>query len=298
MREQFTGKCHVRVAATDNTAPSGMALIPGGEFTMGDTFNEGSSDERPTHTVDVSAFYMDRTEVTLARWREVRDWGISRGYTFDNEGLGKGLTHPVHTVSWYDAVKWCNARSRKENIAPAYYTDAGLTQEYKTGQAAPYVSWNTGYRLPTEAEWEKAARGGFSGKRFPWGDTISHSQANYCSSSDYVYDQSGSREVHPHPSYRTGGLPLSNPVGAFPWNGYELHDMAGNVWEWCWDWYGLYSSGSQTNPRGSGSGSGRVIRGGSWGSYAKGCQVSLRIGVVPSGKGNSMGFRSVLPPGR
>src|SRR2546422_5035894 len=104
---------------------------------MGDTFNEDYSDQLPLHTVYVSAFYMDRYEVPKALWDDVYQWATNHGYGFDNAGLGKAATHPVHTVSWYDCVKWCNARSEKEGRAPAYYTDAGLTQAYTNGQVAP-----------------------------------------------------------------------------------------------------------------------------------------------------------------
>ena len=133
------------------TPPDGMAMIPAGEFTMGDTFGDGSGNALPPHTVYVSAFYMDQYEAPKALWDEVYNWAIGHGYTFDNAGSGKAADHPVQTVNWYDAVKWCNARSEMENRTPAYYTDAKLKTRYRRGQAEPYVKWNAGYRLPTVA---------------------------------------------------------------------------------------------------------------------------------------------------
>ncbi len=303
---KFTANVRFRITASDDPippTPSGMALIPAGTFEMGDGFGDwpsewGPNPGVPVHQVYVSAFYMDKYEVTKAVWDSVEDWGTGNGYDLGGRGEGKAANHPVHTVSWYDVVKWCNARSQKEGRVPAYYTDVGLTQVYKTGQLAPYVKWNAGYRLPTEAEWEKAARGGASGRRFPWSDadTITHSRANYFSSSSYNYDVSPTREYHP--TYSTGDGPYTSPVGSFAPNGYGLYDMAGNVWEWCWDWYGGYSGGIQTDPRGPGSGSSRVIRGGSWSGSAIYCRSAIRFSIFPEDRFYDVGFRSVLPLGQ
>jgi formylglycine-generating enzyme required for sulfatase activity len=290
---QFNSQCRVRIVADDHTVrppPAGMAYIPAGAFQMGDSFNEGGTDERPRHTVFVSAFFMDKTLVTRELWLAVRTWGeANAGYAFVNAGAFTGANHPVRTINWYDAVKWCNARSEREGLTPCYYTDAGLKQIYKTGQTAPYVKWNAnGYRLPTEAEWEKAARGGLSGRRFPWGDTITHSQANYYSSANYAYDISPTRGYHP-----TAGT--TSPVGAFPANAYGLHDMAGNLWEWCWDWYDANwyanSQATQDNTRGPASGTSRLLRGGCWYNDAYVTRCALRNNGTPSLANNNFGFR-------
>jgi len=279
---------------TVNSAePTNMALIPQGAFTMGDSL-DGMSDA-PTRTVTLDAFYMGKYEVTKSGWDEVCNWGLSNGYDL-SAGSGKASNHPVQSIAWYQMVKWCNARSQKEGLTPVYYTNDAQTTIYKTGDVNvtnAQVKWTAnGYRLPTEAEWEKAARGGLSGKRFPWGDTISHSQANYYAYSGYSYDSSGAVNNN-HPTYATGSTPYTSPVGAFAANGYGLYDMAGNVWEWCWDWYGTYAAGSQTNPRGSTSATRRVLRGGGWG-LAEYCRVASRdIGPNPANSYIDVGFRVV-----
>jgi sulfatase modifying factor 1 len=275
----------------------GFELIPGGEFTMGDAL-DGDKAALP-HKVNISAFYMQKKEVSKAEWDEVRAWGVKNGYTDLPEGKGKAAEHPVQTVSWYDVVKWCNAKSVKEGLIPCYYTDAAQTAVYQTGKsdlANTMVKWSTnGYRLPTEAEWEKAARDGLSGNRFPWGDTITHSQANYNSIDIYNYDVSPTRAYHPLWSNNNdGNYPFTSPVGSFAANGYGLYDMAGNVWEWCWDWYGSYSSTSQVDPRGSATslyGSNRVLRGGCWFHDADSTRCAYRSYIWPDHAYIFYGFR-------
>jgi formylglycine-generating enzyme required for sulfatase activity len=198
----------------------------------------------------------------------------------------------VQTVDWYDTVKWCNARSQQAGKTPVYYTDAGLTQVFTNGEVTPYVNWTaSGYRLPTEAEWEKAARGGLSGQRFPWGNVISESLANY-----YGNTASFSYDLGPNGLNAIGSVggtsPATSPVGSFAANGYGLNDMAGNVFEWCWDWYGTpYAGGS--DPRGPASGSYRVLRGGSWSNGAGSSRCAFRVNINPGNAGVDVGFRCV-----
>ena len=293
-------------------APGDMVWIPPGAFAMGDTFNESFPDERPVHTVQVSGFYMGRYEVTKTLWDEVYEWATQHGYSFFNSfhdddygGVwASGTNHPARSMEWYDAVKWCNARSEMEGRVPAYYTSSAHAFVYRSGVIDvqnDWVKWNAGYRLPTEAEWEKAARGGVSGWRFPWGDTISHTQANYyaCPGCDggsgfMTYDVNPTEGDHPD------ALEGTTPVGSFTANGYGLYDMAGNVEELCWDWWdgAYYGASSTTDPRGPATGSCRVIRGGRFDTSALECRSAHRAAVNPGydddDQDGSFGFRVVL----
>jgi formylglycine-generating enzyme required for sulfatase activity len=281
----------------DPNPPAGMAFIPAGVFTMGDAL-DGESDAIPTN-VTVSAFYMDVNLVSYSQWQSVYNWATNIGYGFAHAGAGKLANHPVQTVDWFDAVKWCNARSQQAGLTPAYYLDPGLTRVFTNTENSlmpVYVNWAAnGYRLPTEAEWEKAARGGLSGQRFPWGNTISESQANYVGSTGLDgYDLGPSNF---NPAFANGGSPYTSPVGYFAPNGYGLYDMAGNVWEWCWDWYATpYGQPTTTNPTGPASGgmaNCRVLRGGDWDDVAPASRCATRLNRIPIYGYNNFGFRSV-----
>lgn len=293
-------------------APTGYALIPAGTFTMGSVVasivgsdkSDGITNATP-HQVTLGAFYLAKTETTYAEWVAVRDWARNseRGsgvYDFGATlGGGKGDAHPVHSVNWYEVVKWCNAKSEMEGLTPVYYSSDAQTAVYRTGSVnvtTVQVKWSAnGYRLPTEAEWEYAARGGLSGIRFPWGDTITHAQSNY-SSDNYIWDISTTRGGHP--TYSTGPMPYTSPVGMFGVNGYGLVDMSGNVNEWCWDFYGSYGSESVTDPRGASPGSNRVGRGGAWNNSSDTARSANRNFSSPDSRSHGMGFRaarSVVP---
>ncbi|MCC5842500.1 MAG: SUMF1/EgtB/PvdO family nonheme iron enzyme [Opitutales bacterium] len=281
--------------ASDPNPTHDMVLVEGGTYARGDHKNESESwmaRSRPVHNVPVSAFYMARTPVTYAEWKEVYDWAVANGYTFDNAGQrgsdsnGNGLSdtpennqHPVTRVSWYDVVKWSNAKSEREGLTPVYHTNDARTAVYRQGRhdvTIAQVNWSaTGYRLPTEAEWEKAARGGLVDKRWPWGDeAIDGTRANY---------------------WNSGGANGTTPVGSYPANGYGLYDMAGNVFEWNWDWFSETWYGqpgaTEADTRGPVSGSYRVNRGGSWLGFPEYCRVASRIRYRPGIQWDDHGFR-------
>jgi len=218
--------------------------VKGGTFQMGS--NSGNSKEKPVHSVTVSDFSMSKTEVTFEQYDVFCD-ATGRDKP-DDRGWGRG-DRPVMNVSWHDVTAFC---------------------EWMTIQSGKT------YRLPTEAEWEYAARGGNKSKGYRY------SGSNTISSVGWYDDNSGGK---PH------------PVAQKQPNELGLYDMSGNVWEWCSDWYGeeSYSSSPQNNPQGPNSGKERVLRGGGWNSYVDDCRVALRYSSVPDNWGfNDGGFRLVL----
>jgi len=246
--------------ADPDCAPPGMALIPAGCFDMGDHFNEGESEELPVHNVCITSdFYMDVHEVTNAEYAAC----VSGG----------GCTAPGNSSSYSRGSYYGNPTY--DNF-PVIYVD--------WNQATAYCTW-AGKRLPTEAEWEYAARGGLSGKRFPWGDTISCANANYRAvPSYYSYDTNGSD------GYCIGD---TSQVESYAANGYGLYDMAGNVWEWVNDWYrdNYYSSSPTNDPPGLASGTYRVARGGSWEYDTCFLRVAFRLYSTPTTRYYDIGFR-------
>jgi formylglycine-generating enzyme required for sulfatase activity len=225
------------------TSP-GMALIPSGCFNMGDAFSEGYSWELPVHNVCItSSFYMDVNLVTNAEYAAC----VSGGW----------CTAPGNASSYSRASYYGNPTY---NNFPVIYVN--------WTQATAYCTWS-GKRLPTEAQWEYAARGGLSGKRYPWGDT-----ATACVDGNFDYC-----------------IGDTSAVGSYPANGYGLYDVGGNVWEWVNDWYSdtYYSTSPPNNPPGPNTGTYRVLRGNYW--YYDDVRVSFRLGLDPTGRDFSVGFR-------
>ena len=286
----WSPNCKARLWAHDGSTPVpplGMVYIPAGTFDMGS--GPGVIGVPVTLT---KSYFMDRTEVSAELWNDVRNWALGHGYTDIGAGAYRAPGHPITTVGWYDCVKWCNARSEKDGLTPCYYSDDAQTTVYRTGNldlTAAKVKWSvTGYRLPTEAEWERAARGGLYRKNYPWGDIIDGSMANYAGSGD-PFEVGGSPTTTPV-GYYNGS---QTPVGQNMVNGYGLYDIAGNIREWCWDWYGEGNNGL-TDPIGPDNRTYRVVRGGAWPNDASlNLRCAFRDYGTPSNAHNSYGCRCV-----
>ncbi len=252
---QYTssGKARIIVDDMNTTAPNAtMAYVPAG-FSAGSYGSHGGSSQ----TVFSSGFYMDKTEISKGTWDTVKAWAVANGYTFDNPGVGTDANHPVIGVSWYDVVKWCNARSEMEGLAPVYFTDASRTTVYRTGQVIlrnTFCNFSApGYRLPTRAEWAKAAWGGSTSGPYPWpsyygsgAEILDPSKGNYFVGTLYLpggqhqWDVNNGYLTTPCGYYNGGQSVVGAPVGMAMKdmaNGFGLYDMFGNVGEWLWDSY-------------------------------------------------------------
>ena len=216
-----------------------MIFVEGGTFLMGATSDEDDNcdDEKPVHQVTVNSFYISKYPITQEQWMAV---------TGDNPSYFDGENLPVEMIHWDDTQNFIR------------------TLNEQTGKQ---------YRLPTEAEWEFAARGGVKSKE---------------------YRYSGSNEIAQVAWYEDNSEDKTCPVGLKAPNELGIYDMSGNVWEWCNDWFGEYPASDQTNPQGPVSGSSRVLRGGGWSSRARGCRVSHRIILNPNLRYSRSGLRLLL----
>jgi formylglycine-generating enzyme required for sulfatase activity len=278
--------------------PANMVYIPSGTFIMGNATNvfdaeEGLAEEMPQHEVFTDAIYMDRFEVSELLFEEVKSQSHTQGFYFTVSMPSTLTNKPIHELTWQDCIAWCNARSILEELVPVYYTDQSITNIYRGGVDHPYIKHDaSGYRLPTEAEWEKAARGGAANTRFSWVDytnRVSHEKANYYA---LIGDYNLSNGNHPLYGYDRA------PIDSFTANPYGLHNMSGNVGELCWDWYDVnyYASSPVNNPLGASTGIAKVVRGGSFHGQANMLRNSFRDAIpvnAPVSLYWGVGFRTV-----
>ena len=266
--------------------------------------------------VFISALYCDKHEISLSFWEEVARWARANGYAFDSRvrtaKIGPSyspapMEHPMNMVTWYDVVKWCNARTEKEGRTPVYYKDTALTQVYRKGDldlSNNHVNWfSSGYRLPTEAEWESAAQGNFKNAVFPWGDELDslNTNANTWQGNFPIQNES------------LDGFESIAPVKSYPPNSVGVYDMVGNVWEITADLFNVnyYSTlNSETelkNLKGATTcynpanrlETQYVMKGGSFlchDSYCASFRISARMGVSVSSGSDHAGFRTVATP--
>jgi len=252
-----------------------LVFVKGGTFQMGS--NDGNIDEKPVHTVTVSDFSIGKYQVTQKEYEEIMGnnpscYQAEKVVKSGMLGIGRKtekLTiskNPVESVSWYDAVEFCNKKSRAEGLTLCY---TGSGKSTKCNFSA------NGYRLPTEAEWEYAARGGVKTQN----------------SASYKY--SGSNNIDVVAWYLDNASKKTHSVGGKKANELGIYDMTGNVWEWCNDWYdtSYYKNSPKNNPQGASSGSYRVRRGDSWHNYAQYCRVAYRNYRSPGSSDHNLGFR-------
>jgi sulfatase modifying factor 1 len=258
----FASMVSVSVLASDKTyitTSSNMefVLVKGGVFKMGNIFDEdGFEDELPVHQVTLNSYYISTYEVVQSEWVAVMG---------TNPSSFKGDNKPVENVSWFDAIEFCNKLSQKEGLKPCY--TIGRNNHTTCDWTA------NGYRLPTESEWEFAARGGNDTKGYMFAGSNSLKEVGY---------------------YKENSMSMSQISGTKLPNELGIYDMSGNVWEWCWDWYSnSYNADPVSNPHGVENGIERCRRGGSWSQVPKSTRSSNRLGTPPELRFNYVGLRLV-----
>ena len=274
---------------TRNNVLVPMVSVQGGTFQLGKALGSASynTDITPVSNVTVSGFYIGKYEVTQSQWQTVMGTTIQQLQTAASGGstnYGRGNAYPIYYVNWSDALVFCNKLSIRESLTPAYRIN-NSTNPDDWGQlgnapAVTIVEGSTGYRLPTEAQWEYAAKGGNTGETFAYAGSdvvgnVAWYQGNNGSSGSSTYG--------------------SKVVGTKAANGLGIYDMSGNVYELCWDWYGNYTSGNKTDPTGASSGYNHVRRGGGWNSQAVYALSVDRNNADTAGRNYWMGFRVLRP---